>query len=260
MQKNLCLIAGFLVVVSLQAQTQTPSSAPSSGSQSVPQVLRPRAFVRRISASATLSVLGLRPLKGAQTSNITSNPTVYAIYTTDDLSQRIGWGGTIQAMITERLGVNAGFFLRRFGYKMNSDVTEGVTTHTLRDENTLGKYFDFPLLARFYTRGRHRPGPHWFFEGGTVFRRATRIRTLVDTTVTDLTTGDQTVTSSTTPAVPVKSTVNGYVIGLGLQLVDPVGVRVVPEVRFTRWRNRAFNNLSTYNDLNQLEVNFSLGF
>jgi hypothetical protein len=257
MWKRFCLIAVFLSAAGLQAQSQSPSSQQPAATRDVPQVLQRRAYIRRFSLGATLSVLSFRPIRTAEYSIATINPTVQALYTTEDLSQRIGWGGAAQAAITERLAVNAGFLLRRFGYKMVGETFLGATDYTAISEMTLGKYFEVPMLVRFYTRGRHRPGPHWFVEGGAVIRRATKIKTLTKTAHTIV---QDDVVETRTPAIPVSRTTNGYTAGIGLQLIDPLGIRVVPEVRYTRWMNRTFNNFSTHNDLNQVEVNLSLTF
>ena len=138
---------------------------------------------------------------------------------------------------------------------MSSEAFLGATDYVTGSEMVLGKYFDVPVLMRFYTRGRYRPGPHWFVEGGAVFRRATRIESLTKTVVNVVDT-----TTSTTPVPPLSRTTNGYTVGVGVQLIDPLGIRVVPGVRYTRWMNRTYNHLSTYNDLNQVEANLSLTF
>jgi len=43
-----------------------------------------------------------------------------------------------------------------------------------------------------------------------------------------------------------RRTIRGFVGGFGVQLIDPVGVRVVPEVRYTRWAGRSFDAFSTH--------------
>ncbi len=255
MRKRFCLIAVLLSAASLQAQSQSPSAPQPAATRDVPQVLQRRAYIRRFSVGATLSVLATKPMRTADYSILTVNPTVQATYVTLDRSQRIGWGGTVQAAITERLAVNAGFIVRRFGYEMSSEAFLGATDHVAASEMVLGKYFDVPVLVRFYTRSRYRPGPHWFVEGGAVFRRATKLESLTTTTLDYLDT-----TTSTTPVLPLSRTTNGYTVGVGLQLIDPLGIRVIPGVRYTRWMNRTYNHLSTYNDLNQVEANLTLSF
>jgi hypothetical protein len=255
MRKRFCLIAVLLSAASLQAQSQSPSAPQPAPTRDVPQVLQRRAYIRRFSVGATLSVLATKPMRTADYTILTTNPTVQATYVTMDRSQRIGWGGTVQAAITDRLAVNAGFILRRFGYEMTSEAFLGLTDHLVGSEMVLGKYFDVPVLMRLYTRSRYRPGPHWFVEGGAVFRRATKIVSLTQTILNSVDT-----TTSTTPVTPLSRTTNGYTVGVGFQLIDPLGIRVIPGVRYTRWMNRTYNHFSTYNDLNQVEANLTLSF
>ena len=59
---------------------------------------------------------------------------------------------------------------------------------------------------------------------------------------------------------PKNRTVFGYTAGLGILAIDPVGIRVIPEVRYTRWTADAFNSFSTISARNQLEAGISLSF
>ena len=52
----------------------------------------------------------------------------------------------------------------------------------------------------------------------------------------------------------------GATAGVGLQLVDPIGVRVVPEVRYTRWFGSVFDNRATRSRPDQVEFVLSLTF
>jgi hypothetical protein len=47
---------------------------------------------------------------------------------------------------------------------------------------------------------------------------------------------------------------------MGLQLIDPFGIRVVPEVRYTRWLDDMFYYQSTITQRNQIEAVISLSF
>jgi hypothetical protein len=171
----------------------------------------------------------------------------------------------VQAAVTERFAVNVGFLLRRVGYKMNTDTLEGTDNpntpqddriHTVKNEDTRAKFFDFPVAVRYYGKDRHTAGPRWFVEGGAALRHVSRIKTSVDTTVG----AADTVCCSTTPAQPAVRTIRGFVGGFGVQLIDPVGVRVVPQVRYTRWSGRTFDAFSNRTELNQVEAMISLTF
>ena len=50
------------------------------------------------------------------------------------------------------------------------------------------------------------------------------------------------------------------VVGSGLRFVDDFGIKVEPELRYTRWFGRTFNSESTRSSENQIEVNLAFTF
>jgi hypothetical protein len=50
------------------------------------------------------------------------------------------------------------------------------------------------------------------------------------------------------------------VAGFGVQANDDIGIRVVPQVRYTRWLAEPFNRFSTSTGRDQIEAMFSLTF
>lgn len=277
MQTKVCLAAVLMSGIALYGQNQNPpapappASAPPAAVQApvaqtpAPVTLASHAYVRRISAGATLSVLALKLVKNGFTSSVTISPVADSLYDSAGIEQRIGWGGQVQAAVTERFAVNAGFVLRRAGYVMNTDTLEGTDNpntpaddriHTITFEDTRAKFFDFPVVVRYYGKDRHTAGTRWFVEGGAALRHVSRIKTSINTTVGL----EDTVCCDTTPTQPARRTIRGFVGGFGVQVIDPVGVRVVPQVRYTRWAGRSFDAFSTRTELNQVEAMISLTF
>lgn len=256
-------------------KTQTPPSpaaTPQTQQAQSPKVLPPRgavrkppAYVRRFSFGATLSVLGLSPIGKKDLNIVTTGPSVDSLYTTTPDYQRIGYGVTAQIAVTERFAINANLLLRRIGYQVDTSIIEGVdiaTTptderrFTTKHEDTRTKIADLPILIRYYGKDRHEAGSRWFLEGGGVLRRVRDVRTSVysqvgtaDTTCCDF-----------SPAPVNRRTARGAVVGAGFQLVDQIGIRVVPEVRYTRWVSESFNRFSTVSRRNQIEGMISLTF
>lgn len=258
MQMKSCLVVAMLSGLPLWAQNQNPP-APA------PRELETPAYVRRFSVGATLSVLGLPMVRGRTDNIVTTTPVVDSLYTTTGATRRVGFGLTAQVALTNRFAVNAGVFRRSLGYKMNSDILQGTDnpnttvderTHIVQNEDTRAKLFDFPVTVRYYGKDRREPGARWFIEAGGVLRRVSQIRTSIDTTVNS---GD-TQCCDVTPANPGYRSVHGFVGGAGVQLIDPLGIRVVPEVRYTRWVDVMFANFSTGTNRNQLEAMISLTF
>ena len=59
---------------------------------------------------------------------------------------------------------------------------------------------------------------------------------------------------------PADRTLTGLVLGGGLQLTDEMGFKFTPEIRFTRWYQRAFDNDPTRSAKNQVEFVFGVTF
>lgn len=223
------------------------------------------AFVRRLSVGATLSVLGLNLVPKGSSNIVTTSPAVDSLYTTTPASQRIGYGFMVQGAVTGRFAVNVSLLTRRIGYILNSDVFTGTDNpstaederiHTILNQDTRARLYDLPVTVRYYFKERHEPGPRWFVEGGGALRRISNLRS------SETTTDNSGVLHCCTfnPAVPSSRTVRGLVAGAGLQLIDPVGIRVVPAVRYTRWTGQLFSSPSLGTRRDQVEGMLSLTF
>lgn len=251
---------------SSQTTTGSASSRTTSGSSSNPDALKVHYGVRRFSIGATLSVQILKPIADRTTSDVQTNIAVPidAIYDTTGAFRRIGFGATGQIMLTNHFGVAAELLMARASYVMNSDVFTGVDkpntaaderTHTVRSEDTRARFYDLPVMLRWYNKSRKVGGVRFFAEGGASWRRVSNIKSTIDTNINSGTT-----TTSTSPITPKNRTVLGYTAGLGILAIDPIGIRVIPEVRYTRWSADTFNSFSTISARNQLEAGISLSF
>lgn len=246
----------------LPAQSASSSSSSSDKGQGT--------FVRRFSIGATLSVLGLSPLSGSSTaatpiSNATT--TVITSASTTPASSRIGYGLTAQVAITDHFAVAVGGYLRRLAYSSSSSVTTNATTFingtsttttTTTSTNTRvdARLLDVPFALRYYGRGRHTPGPRWFVEGGGAWRDTPRLSSSRSTTD-----NSGALSCCTTNVVqPAHRRSRGFLGGAGAQFIDPFGIRVVPEIRYTRWISPIFDDPTTRTQRNQVEAALSLSF
>lgn len=256
MQAKTCLLV--LAALSggvLGAQDQAPPAQPPPP----PSVEKLPNYVRRASIGVTLSVLGLSLVPDNSYTTSTTGPAVTTDFNTKGASQRIGYGVTGQLAITNHFAFTASLLLRRIGYQETTTISAGTTTitTTMTHEDTRARLIDVPVAIRFYNKSRHDPGPRWFFEAGGAFRQVSLIRTSIDTTDSS---GTVTCCTTDKPAAPAHKSIHGFVGGAGLQLIDPVGIRVVPEVRYTRWMGSIFDLLSTHGQRNQVEAIISLTF
>ena len=131
-------------------------------------------------------------------------------------------------------------------------TTFPVTTTTSTHEDTRARLIDMPFLVRYYGTGKRPRSPRWFLEAGGAWRLATDIRTSLDSTD-----ASGIVTCCTfMPTVPQHRSSVGAVAGAGMQFVDEFGIHVVPEVRYTRWLEQTFDNLTTRSQRNQVEARY----
>lgn len=223
-------------------------------------------YVRRFTIGATLDIVGLSLLSGSS-NTVTNSTTVSTAYDTTGASSRIGYGVTGAVAITDRFSVVVGAYLRKIGYTLDTTITtttetslNGVLTSTSSStsthEDTRARLYDIPVMVRFYSKGRHVPGPRWFIEGGGAYRDATNIRTSISATDVN---GNLTCCTDV-PTTPAHRTSPGAVVGAGFQVTDPVGIRVIPEVRYTRWFQQTFDGVTTHTQRNQIEAALTLSF
>jgi hypothetical protein len=243
-------------------QAPTPSSGSSSSSSSAPAAKGERRFT----GGVTLSVLGLSLIpKG--TSTVDNTAEISTQYQTTGASERIGYGITVQGRVTEHFYIDLSALVRRIGYQMTTTIsttttavlngsTYPTTSTTSTHEDTRSRLIDVPLLVRYYGTGKRPGSPRWFVELGGTWRLATDIRTSLDSTD-----ASGIVTCCTfTPTIPKNRSGIGLSAGAGMQFVDEFGIHVVPEVRYTRWEDSIFDNLTTRTQRNQVEADISLTF
>jgi hypothetical protein len=234
-------------------------------SESAPTIDRSKAYVRRFSIGATLNVNGLPLIKDNTTTVATTTPPLFGTYTTTGASQRIGYGVTGQVAITAHFAVNVSLYMHRVGYTMNRDEYLGVLdpnatvdtrTHVVTNEDTRARLYELPLTVRWYSKSRYAPGGRFFAEGGGALAEVTNITSSIDTTVNSGTTS----CCNTTPITPARKTTHGFVAGLGAQFIDPFGIRVIPQVRYTRWQGQIFDSYSAVMQANQVEGMLTFSF
>ncbi len=212
-------------------------------------------------------MLGFSLIPGKSDSITNTAGTINTEDQTTGASSRIGYGITGQVRITNHFAVDLSAIYRRIGYELNNTVTattttilNGITTSTTSTtsthQDTRAHLFDIPLELRYYSSARRPDGPRWFVEGGGAWRVSTGIRTSTD--VTD--TSGVTTCCTNTPVTPAHHSTIGMVGGAGIQLIDPLGIHVVPEVRYTRWMDQIFQNGTTTTTQNQLDASISLTF
>lgn len=229
-----------------------------------PERLEQRAYVRRFSAGISL---GLAPFnmfpKETLTEKIEAARPIERISNVDPESNRFGAGFVAQFAVTERwaLAVAPSYrkvkfhaFIRQFEGVDNSSTFIDERDKTEINEDTIARFLEIPILARYYSKSRFESGPRWFFEGGPVMR-ITRQVTMARDTVPPR--GER---FQDNIPLPYRQNSAGVTGGIGIQLIDDFGIRAIPEVRYTRWFNRPFDSVNGRSRVNQVEVVLTFSF
>ena len=245
------------------AQAAKPSQAPAQAP--APSLVDSGAYIRRFVFGGTLSFLALPSISGGKKSEVYGTPPVSIESQADSRSKYFGAGVSLNAFVTERWAVGLGFIWRRTGYRLTTKIHDTIDNpDTTADERTLlqtiteetrAHYYDVPLLIRRFNKGRYEPGWRYFYEAGPTLRTVQRIRTAVQSeTETTIDCCDE------TPAVPSKKNLLGVTAGAGLILRDDFNIKIIPEVRYTRWFGGAFNTRAATSRKDQVDVSISFLF
>jgi hypothetical protein len=263
-----------------QPQTQQPPQSPLTQQPQTPQQTQTQPQLRPPPAKPSNRAYGLTgryyfgfrveffPLslfKTSFTESTTTTPPVASYsYFPSNGSQKAALAATFEYMFTPRLSVGADFYLTHAKYTLTTQVRSGLPSPnsgvddrplTTYAESSNADYWVFPMLARY---GGVRPRgflSHLYVAAGAEYRHVGRVRTGTDIYYPDGTTGYTEIA-----AVPTNSNQIGGVVGLGLRMLDDLGIKVAPEIRFIRWTNSTFEGPGYHSQMNQAEAGLGFSF
>ena len=238
-------------------------AAIGQGQDSKEEAAKPVAL-KRFYFGAHLSILGIPLTRAASYTRATSSPAYKLENTGTRTGSRWGTGASVQFNFNRRFSLNMNLLHHDAGYKTDLQVTYGVDNpKTATDERSYYKsseithadYWDLAALARIYYGPRAGGRFQRFLDIGPAYRRMSNIRTSREITNVDAST-----CCSEIPATPVHKAVPGVVIGAGIQAVDDFGIKVTPEVRYTRWLWNAVDVTAARSNKNQVEFVIGVSF
>ena len=241
-------IAAALLAVPLALQAQQDTTSPASGTEP---------YWNRFSVGARVSILFNDLMNSETLSSSTSTPVVSRTNATTSTSNQLGAGATFEFALLDRLSLALDILYRKAGYKSVLEIVEGSENVTVTQtfERTRATYWDVPLVLRIYDAPRQEKRSRAFLDVGVAYRRLSNIRTFSEFLLPDNTSAQ-----SQTPVTPRHSTLPGVVLGGGFQLVGASAVKVVPQIRFTRWLGSTFDAPPTQSRRNQFELLFGIAF
>jgi len=179
-------------------------------------------------------------------------------------SKWYGAGVAIQVTVTNRFAVAVNAIVRQAGFAISSNIIEGVDLpntatderkYFIETEDTHAYYMDLPLLVRFYGKSHRKEGKRWFVEAGGTMRHVWNVKTSITTE-----TIDGVSCCINTPTRPHKQNALGATVGAGMHFADDFGIRIIPEVRYTRWLNETFQKYGAHSRRDQVEIMITIGF
>jgi opacity protein-like surface antigen len=175
--------------------------------------------------------------------------------------RRFAWGPSVQVNLNRRFGISVDLLTKvvEFDTLVVVDIenrnTNGPQFERSEAAFTEGRYYDLPVMLRYYYFSPTKGKPRAYFAGGVTFRQVKDLNGRLTTTNSEL----EMDTTTATPT-PANESTTGAVVGVGIQLVDDVNVKLELEGRFTRWQDRIFASGPANSNLNQAEVMIGLTF
>jgi hypothetical protein len=219
-------------------QTPEPAAAPPSE----------RPGIRRFSVGGVITFSGFRAME-KRSFSVTNGA-----YDTSPSGPRIAGGGMIQYAFAERFAAAAQILLRRAKFETNGTFTSGTLASS--QDFSAADFLETPFTLRRFSRPHAEQGARWFLEGGVALRFARNIRSSLLTTDT----ASKTVCCDERPIKATQSPAAGVTFGAGYQLSDDFGLRLTPQIRYTRWLQSVFNQQSIRSRSDQIEAGLSITF
>ncbi len=264
------------LTASLYAQGQSAQTAPAPQAAKVAvqpskdataaaeqEVAKEPVYVRRISVGIGGGGNPWYMIGGQKVNKATTTPPLDTTVETTPKSHYVFGGALLNVAVFENWALNLGALYRTAQFEMLQTLLAGVDNpNTIKDERTTttikdatrARLLDFPLLVRRYNISRHEYGHRWFIEGGPSLRNVSKIRTTRDFNYPDGTSKQE------SSATPYKKNLLGVTAGIGGQFIDPIGVRVIPEIRYTKWFGQTFDMFGLNSRVHQLDVMISFSF
>ena len=197
-------------------------------------------------------------------STVTTPPIASYSYFPSNGSQKAALAATFEYMFTPRLSAGVDFYLTHAKYTLTTQVRSGLPSPnagvddrpiTTYAESSNADYWVLPVLARYGGIRSRGFLSHLYVAAGAEYRHVGRVRTGTDIYYPDGSTGYTEIA-----AVPANSNQIGGVIGLGLRMLDDLGIKVAPEIRFIRWTNSTFEGPGYHSQMNQAEAGLGFSF
>ncbi len=194
----------------------------------------------------------------------TTSPIADYTYTGSTKSPKIAFGPVFEMRLTKHLSIGgelsfhhakyAQITQKRSGRKDPNAGTDARPVATFT-ENTKATYWDIPVIVRYRTLIDKRVVRSFYPLAGVVFRHVGHVSTSNEIVNADASTDYNEIKAKASHGNQI-----GFTAGIGYRFVDELGIKIVPEIKFTRWMNHTFEGLSYNSNQNQAQVGVGITF
>jgi opacity protein-like surface antigen len=171
-------------------------------------------------------------------------------------SGRFGAGPSLELRLLDRISLGLDLLHRGTAYRQEATIKRTGGGEDVRiTEKTRAGSWEGSAIARFGVGYQRWGGFRYFAGAGVAVRTLSGIRTTTERQgLGDANCCDE------TPVRPAHRNALGFVASAGLRLRDDVGIKIIPEVRYTHWRDRSFDTFPVRSNPNQIEVVIGIVF
>lgn len=246
------------------APAQTPAAGGSSPQQ---QQQEPATFLenkeRRFHFGARARFIPMNILRKGEVTTTSTNPAIEWEAKLDRKTPILGYGVTAEFQITTSFGIAADLLFHQVRYEMLNNIRLGtrnpnssIDTRPVVQlkERTRAQFFDLPVIVRWRPTDEYGDPARWFLGVGPTIRQARNVYT----------TNEQTQPIIPNPkneiVAPFNRNIYGATIAAGITAKDDFGIRITPEVRYTRWLGQNFSNFAARTNRHQLQILLGITF
>lgn len=254
------LAAACLCAAASTAQTTTTAG-------STQQQEEPPAFLeqkeRRFHFGARARFIPLNILRKGEVTTISENPAIEWEAKLDRKVPILGYGLTAEYQVTTSFGVAVDLLFHQVRYEMLNNIRLGVRNPNSSidtrpvvqiREKTRAQFFDLPVIVRWRPTDEYGDPARWFLGLGPTVRQARNVRTSNEQTQPRI---DNPINTN---VAPFNKHIYGATVAAGITAKDDFGIRITPEVRYTRWVGQNFSNFAARTNRHQLQVLIGITF
>jgi len=209
----------------------------------------------------------ITPFKMFNTSTTTASttkPIADYTYTGSTSSSKFAGGPVFEMRVTKHIWVGAELSFHHASYGVLQQIRTGRKDPNAGTDNrplatitdsTEVSYWDFPILVRYHNIRDSGVFKRFYPLVGITYRHVGAVKT-----GNAIVNADATTDYNEVPDPVAKRHQIGYTGGIGYRLVDELGVKVIPEIRFTRWTGHTLQGPGYVSSPNQAQVGIGITF